>query len=853
MASHPARAEARGDRRAEGSAEAPTEGPALPPPGPAASLEAAREAAWRARARRELLYCSTLAVLFTVVVLLAGGIPVVDRPVRDALLAATADKPDPRIVLVTVSDTSLQSVGSWPWGWGSHAKLLAAICAQQPAAVGLDVLLADPQPGNEAAGEALAATMRRCGKVVLPLSAHGSGRAEEVFPLPAFARAAASLGHINLLLAGDGVARELPAQVRAGQRSWTPFPVELLRVAHDRAGAAQGGAPSLLLAPVRGSFEVVAAEAVLQGELPSGTLSGKLVLVGVTASGIGGVHAVPGWGAQRTVPGVELMALALNNQLRPWPVRDAPVAVLVLFNAAVLAGVVSILAFVSPSRVLAASLLLCAGASLGSWALLRQWGLLVNPATGILVGMVVYPLWNWRKLDNLLGYVSAETERLQMTRALDVALPLPQPRNDVESRIHALETTVRQVRSLHRYLRAILQGLPDASLLVDTRGRVVLANIAAARYFCAGAEGALLGRHFDALTRGLHLQTAAGLAIGVADLPRDGALLNLEIRGRDGRELLLRSVAFEEHACDQFHGWIVTLIDVYTLRVLERARDEAFAFISHDMRSPQASILALIEMHRRGGGDGASAEALLPRIERYARDAMALAEDFVLSLRARAAPFAPSVLDLAELCESCVDMLQPQARARQLTLRCVHLPSPEPAFVAGEARLLRRALDNLVGNAIKFSPRGATVTLQIQRAGGFWKISVLDDGPGIEQEQLVTVFDRYYQTERGAKLPSGAGLGLDFVRQVAGRHQGQVCARTRPSGGSEFEMTLHALAMGGDEDQESPAPPRELAQEGRDAEHAEKAMMAGMAGMAGMAQRAKTTKEANEAGLGALL
>lgn len=781
--------------------------------GPSPSLDGARESAWRVRARWELCGFSLLAVLLAALLLFAGGVPALDRPVRDALLTATARQADPRIVLVTVSDSSLQSGGAWPWSWERHARLLSAICAQRPAAVGLDLLLADLPPGGEAEVASLARALRRCGNVVLAMSAHASGREASVLPLPALEQAAAGVGHVHFVLAGDGVAREVPARVQARERAWAPLFMEMLRVGRAGRSAQEGAAPQparaqslaphALLAPVRGSIEAIDYQDFLRPGAQVPALAGKYVLVGVTATGLGSFHALPAWGAPRTVPSVELVAVALSNALQAHPVRDAPRALVLAFNALVLAGVVLTLAFVSPARVLAACLVLAVLASLGAAALVAHSGLLVNPATGILVGLVVFPLWYWRKLSSLLRYLAAETLRLQREWGLEPAALARHRGVDVESHIHALESSVRQLRSLHGFLRGIVLGLPDASMVVDPGGRVVLANIAAARYFCSGGAHALQGRHFDELMSGLHVQAAARHPIRLADLPRAGEQLNLDVLGRDGREMLLRSVAFHEHASDRQRGWIVTLVDVFELRALERARDEAFSFISHDMRSPQASILALIELHKRGGDEG-GAQALLPRIEAYARDSMELAEDFVLSLRARTAPFTPRVLDLADLCETSVRELRPQALARQQALRCEQLFEAAPAFVSGEMRLLRRALDNLVGNALKFSPNGARVIVQISRAGACWKVSVLDEGPGIDEKLRVAIFDRYYQAERAQQLPRGAGLGLDFVRIVAARHQGCVRASALPQGGSVFELELPVLELD-DEEQDNAA------------------------------------------------
>ena len=97
----------------------------------------------------------------------------------------------------------------------------------------------------------------------------------------------------------------------------------------------------------------------------------------------------------------------------------------------------------------------------------------------------------------------------------------------------------------------------------------------------------------------------------------------------------------------------------------------------------------------------------------------------------------------------------------------------EPWFVVGESSGLERAVTNLLDNAAKWSPPGGTVTVRL--AGG--TLTVDDEGPGIAEEDLPHVFDRFYRSEESRSMP-GSGLGLSIVRQVAERHSGSVTAGT---------------------------------------------------------------------------
>jgi two-component system sensor histidine kinase MprB len=109
----------------------------------------------------------------------------------------------------------------------------------------------------------------------------------------------------------------------------------------------------------------------------------------------------------------------------------------------------------------------------------------------------------------------------------------------------------------------------------------------------------------------------------------------------------------------------------------------------------------------------------------------------------------------------------------------------EPWWVDGEATSLERAVTNLLDNAAKWSPPGGTVTVRL--AGG--RLMVADEGPGIAEEDLGHVFDRFWRADESRGMP-GSGLGLSIVAQVAERHSGRISAERAPSGGALFDLRM---------------------------------------------------------------
>ena len=115
---------------------------------------------------------------------------------------------------------------------------------------------------------------------------------------------------------------------------------------------------------------------------------------------------------------------------------------------------------------------------------------------------------------------------------------------------------------------------------------------------------------------------------------------------------------------------------------------------------------------------------------------------------------------------------------------------PERLTLSGNAFLLHQALENLVQNAIEFSPRGGTVRVEVTPERDRVTVSVTDEGPGIPDYALDRIFDRFYSLGRPDTGKKSTGLGLNLVREVAKSHGGTMRVVNRPEGGALAELTL---------------------------------------------------------------
>lgn len=217
-----------------------------------------------------------------------------------------------------------------------------------------------------------------------------------------------------------------------------------------------------------------------------------------------------------------------------------------------------------------------------------------------------------------------------------------------------------------------------------------------------------------------------------------------------------------------------------------REREEMLQFLSHDMRSPQASIIALLE----GRQDTLSDPALSRQIRRHAERTLRLADDFVQLARLQSRPRVEEAVDIRDAMAQAGDMIWARAKARHITIRHDdrNAAAAPDLWVAGDAEALVRAFANLLGNAVEASPEGTTISCSVRQEGDQVIASVADQGPGLPPDRRDDPFARFGYSEAAGK--GGSGLGLSYVATVAEQHGGSADYADRPGGGACFSLRL---------------------------------------------------------------
>ena len=710
----------------------------------------------------------------------------VDRAVYDQLIRLNPRRPSDRILIVAIDDASLTERGAWPWPRTQHALLLDRLTASGAAAVGFDVLFLEPDPkgGDRAFSDAL----RRSGRTSLPLLQLAPGEngrpVRTVLPIAPFASAAV-LGQVNIAPDIDGVVRRVSARVADGGVCWPQLSLAALRIADGsgpdptcqaladasrRTSNLIGSRAELVpFAGRPGRFRVVSAAAVMRGEVPPAFVRDKVVLVGVTAAGLGDRYPTASSSRNGGLTGVELQANLLDAAITGARLRLASPA---LVGGVAVAAVWLLLFWLTRLRPRPGlwAVIGFAAAPLAISIAAFGFGWWASPLPALVGVIVAYPLWSWRRLALTSDALGQEIARFEMgTQTVGAGA------DPLERQMGALSYAAERLRALHRMLAETLQSLPDATVAVDPQGVIRLANGRAS----ARADGmVLLGAGLDAwlgaaLGPRAGREALAALAAGAA---------TVEATASDGADFEVGSAEVRGLAPDG--PWrIVRLADVTPIRRAVRQREDALQLLTHDIRAPFASISAL-------AAQPAPDASVLARIETYARRGRALAESYVQWSRAENAEVADEPFDLRDALIDAADELWSVARQSGVELSSAY--PEEEVLVQGDRSLMTRAIINLIDNAIRFSPSGRTVEAACFTDGEQAVCEVRDRGPGVDPAVEDRLFQRFARSNRDGET-TGAGLGLVIAALAAQRIGGAAAYESRSGGGSIFRLSAPRL------------------------------------------------------------
>jgi signal transduction histidine kinase/CHASE2 domain-containing sensor protein len=696
---------------------------------------------------------STLLALIAVALTAAGWIlgwlPPMERAIGDLLLRASSRGVgrEPGVVAVLIDDRAVDRYGPLPWPRDRLAKLVTELEASGARGLAIDLLLVGPAETDSALADALvgipsvlAAAFDRDGRWLLPHESFGG---------------AAVSAHAYGEVGPDGVVRTVAATKQSYGLSLPALSLAAARLMNPELAIEAGSELRPEFRPAPQDLPALSAASVLDGSYDPGELAERVVFVGIAATGAGDQFVVPTGPRHTPVPGVLAHASAAVSITQGRLIR-VPGWGWALATAFVLSFGVQLFRDRRGEFDLVVFAVLVAGIILIAIVALR-FGLVLIPATSMLTAVVLSAL--------LRETVESRAARRESGRLLQAVLehvggsPSPVPKT-AAGRLEALHRLQDRVLEDDARRQALLEGMDEGVVLWNSSGEVVLSNPAAKRLWGGLpmlGEITLKPGSADAfaLTRG-----SRQLAIGLTDLGR---------------------------------GHLAIIRDVTAENTLEQRRREMQRLVSHELKTPLSSIAGFGESLERYELDGDEQRRVASMIRGEAQRLQEMVTVFLDLERLGGGHWegATELVDVGHQVASRLEVLGAAARAKEITL--------EPSLSKGchtraVPALLDRVVDNLVGNAIKYAENGDEIEVEVSRSGDDVRLVVRDHGPGIPEDGMARVFDRFYRVP--GTEGAGAGLGLALVKEVVDWHGGCITIDSEMGVGSTFTVSLPAAEKG---------------------------------------------------------
>jgi PAS domain S-box-containing protein len=360
-------------------------------------------------------------------------------------------------------------------------------------------------------------------------------------------------------------------------------------------------------------------------------------------------------------------------------------------------------------------------------------------------------------------------------------------RENISARIERVRLATERLHSMQAFIGRSFEKMPDGIVVTDSLGIIQVVNGHIEEWF-GEPRPSLIGMSLVRLLHGHDPRESPAWPETVADTLTlsQSRTVDLQVRGLD---FLIHLAPFALPASNQ-SGIIANISNISELREQKRQHREAIDFISHDVRSPLVSQLALIEQLKRRPGEIQPEQ--LDQLGRLARRSYQLAEEFVQLARAEQLTETRFYeCEFLAIVENARDSVSEQAAEKGIRLQ---LLGNEDLWLNGNAELLERAVINLLTNAVQYSPVGSVIIIQAFQAGHQACLTISDEGNGIAESEIPHLFDRF-RRQKSSELSRnhGAGLGLSFVNVVVEKHRGEINVVSELGVGSEFTIKLPVI------------------------------------------------------------
>jgi len=382
--------------------------------------------------------------------------------------------------------------------------------------------------------------------------------------------------------------------------------------------------------------------------------------------------------------------------------------------------------------------------------------------------------------------------------------------NRAERRLlQAADTVVTTIALLDRQreeFEAILRGMIEAVVVTGVRGEVVMMNGAARQVFGLAPETDYRNRDFIELCRDPRLQEFVGRA--TASGGDEVMTAEFALQNPAGRHLQV-SAAPVRRTDGAAAARVLVFHDVTRLKSYETARADFVVNLTHELRTPLAAICGYVETLSQGVDDRATERRFMSIVERQSRRLARLIDDLVSlsDLERGLSPLKLEALEPPRVVEEAAELMRETARRNgvELEIRCAAVAPP----VAGDHDRMTQVMVNLLDNALKYTPRGGTVKVDLRATSAIAgngtaapsevrpgvEFIVADTGEGIPAADIPRLTERFYRVDRArSRELGGTGLGLAIVKHIVQLHHGSLKIESRLREGTTVTVWLPAAA-----------------------------------------------------------
>jgi PAS domain S-box-containing protein len=345
-------------------------------------------------------------------------------------------------------------------------------------------------------------------------------------------------------------------------------------------------------------------------------------------------------------------------------------------------------------------------------------------------------------------------------------------RREVKRTTASLQQRVQELQKLD----TIVEHIEDGVIILDEKSNLLLINPAARRAFGIWQDDEIKGKLVSEVLSHPDLNLLLNENIS-------NPLPHSEIAFEDGRVLSAQCTPIPRI------GLAVTMHDITYLKQIDRLKNEFVHTVSHDLRSPLTAILGYVDLLDRVGPINEKQQEFIHRVQNSVQSITLLVND-LLELGRIEAGFdnQQEIAPLEGILRFALETLNGQISEKRLNMH-LNLPTNIPP-IRGNPIRLRQMLDNLIGNAIKYTPEGGEISINVKAQSEQIILSITDNGPGIPPADQPHIFEKFYRASNVPKGVGGSGLGLAIVKSIVDNHQGRIWVDSLLGQGTTFTVVL---------------------------------------------------------------